>query len=205
MQPNNSQSSRKPSKAICYIHDNMSDQLNLQENTEDLMNLYLKKETTKCTSRLHTLVSYTLMALAGFQLSQELATNISWWHTIAMPMKSLMCPSSQASTSTVWSLYNNITQHLKDRNMLVNLQILDNEDSKEYKTIIKDKWNIKYQLVPSHIHHQNAAERAIRKLKAHFLSILSGVVDDFPCRHWYRLLPQWTLIITQVRSEERRV
>ena len=39
--------------------------------------------------------------------------------------------------------YNTIMQRLKDRNMLVNLQILDNEARKEYKTIIKDKWNIK--------------------------------------------------------------
>ena len=57
--------------------------------------------------------------------------------------------------------YNTIMQRLKDRNMLVHLQILDNDASKEYKTIIKDKWNIKYQLAPSHIHRQNAAERAI--------------------------------------------
>ena len=57
--------------------------------------------------------------------------------------------------------YNNIMQRLKDRNMLVNPQILDNEASKEYKTIIKDKWNIKYQLVPFHIHRQNSSERAI--------------------------------------------
>ena len=41
--------------------------------------------------------------------------------------------------------YNTIIQRLKDRNMLVNLQILDNEASKEYKTLIKYKWNIDYQ------------------------------------------------------------
>ena len=35
--------------------------------------------------------------------------------------------------------YDAIMQRLKDRNMLVNLQILDNEASKEYNTIIKDK------------------------------------------------------------------
>ena len=55
--------------------------------------------------------------------------------------------------------YNTIMQSLRDRNMLVNLQILENEASKEYKAIIKDKWNINYQLVPSHIHCQNATER----------------------------------------------
>ena len=86
--------------------------------------------------------------------------------------------------------YNNIMQNLKDRNMLVHLQMLDNEARKEYKTIIKDKWNIKYQLVPSQSHHQNAAERAIRTFKDHFISILVGVADDFPRLHWEQLLPQ---------------
>ena len=57
--------------------------------------------------------------------------------------------------------YNTIMQRLKDRNMLVNIQILDNEAIKEYKTIIKEKWNINYQLVPSHVHSQNATERSI--------------------------------------------
>ena len=84
--------------------------------------------------------------------------------------------------------YNTIMQRLKDRNMQVNLQILDNEASKEYKTIIKDKWNIKYQLLPSHIHRQNASKRAIRTFKAHFLSILAGVADDLPRRHWDQFL-----------------
>ena len=81
-------------------------------------------------------------------------------------------------------------QRLKDRNMLVHLQILYNEGSKEYKTIIKDKWNIKYQLLTSDIHRQNAAKRAIWTFKAHFLSIFAGVADDLPRRHWGQLLPQ---------------
>ena len=76
--------------------------------------------------------------------------------------------------------YNTIMQRLKDRNMLAKLQILDNEASKEYKTIIKYKLNIKYQLVFSRIYSQNASKRAIRTFKAYFLSILAGVADDFP-------------------------
>ena len=97
--------------------------------------------------------------------------------------------------------YNTIMQRLKDRDMLVHLQILDNEDSKEYKTIIKDKCNIKYQLVPSHIHRQNAAEREILTFKAHFLSILAGVKDDSPPRrHWDQLLPQAELTLNLLRQ-----
>ena len=86
--------------------------------------------------------------------------------------------------------YSTIMQRLKDRNMLVNLQILDNDARKEYKTSIKDKWNINYQLVPSNIHRQNSSERAIQTFKAHLISILAGVADDFPRRHWGQLLPQ---------------
>ena len=91
--------------------------------------------------------------------------------------------------------YNSIIQHLKDRNIIVNLQILDNEASKEYKTIIKYQWNIKYQLAPSRIHRQNTAKRAIRKFKAHFLSNLAGVANDLPRRHWDQLLPQAELTL----------
>ena len=96
--------------------------------------------------------------------------------------------------------YNTIMQRLKDRNMLVNLQILDNEASKEYKTIIKDKWKIKYQLATSHIHRQNTAKKAIRKFKAHFISILAGVADGFPRRHWNQLLPQAELSLNLLRQ-----
>ena len=62
-------------------------------------------------------------------------------------------------------------QRLKTRGMLVDLQIMDNEASAEYKRIITLEWGVKYQLVPAHIHRRNAAERAIRTFKAHFLAI----------------------------------
>jgi hypothetical protein len=52
-------------------------------------------------------------------------------------------------------------QHLKDRNLIVDLQILDNKASKQYKQTITSDWGIKFQLVPPHIHRRNAAERAI--------------------------------------------
>ena len=71
-------------------------------------------------------------------------------------------------------------QRLTDNKLCVNLQILDNEDSEEYKRTIKNKWNAKYQLVTPHTHLSNAAERAIHTFKAHFLSILAGVAPDFP-------------------------
>ena len=65
--------------------------------------------------------------------------------------------------------YNIIMQRLKDKNLLVDLQILDNECSKDYKETMKQKWNVTYHLVPLDLHRRNAAERAIRTFKAHFL------------------------------------
>ena len=76
--------------------------------------------------------------------------------------------------------YNTIMQRLKDQHLLVDLQILDNEASKAYKQTITSDWGIKFQLVPPYIHCRNAAERAIHTFKAHFLSILAGIVHDFP-------------------------
>ena len=77
----------------------------------------------------------------------------------------------------------------------------DNEASEEYKQIIKNKWNAKYQLVPTHTHRSNASERAIRTFKAHLLSILTGVAPDFPRNLWDLLLPQAELTLNLLRQE----
>ena len=57
------------------------------------------------------------------------------------------------------------------------------------------EWGVKYQLVLAHIHRRNAAERAIRTFKAHFLAILAGVATDFPQYLWDLLLPQAELTL----------
>ena len=68
--------------------------------------------------------------------------------------------------------YNNIMQRLTDNNLSVDLQILDNEASTEYKRSIKKNWNAKYQVVPPHTHQSNAAERAIRTFRHTFYPFL---------------------------------
>ena len=86
-------------------------------------------------------------------------------------------------------------QHLEDHNMLADLQNLDNEVSAEYKIIIKSEWGMEYQLIPRHIHHINEAEHAIFTSKAHFISILSGIVHNSPNNLCYLLLPQAELTL----------
>lgn len=57
----------------------------------------------------------------------------------------------------------------------VGLQILDNEASAAYKQVIEEKWKARFQLVPSNVHHRNAAEWAILTFNYNFLAILTGV------------------------------
>ena len=86
--------------------------------------------------------------------------------------------------------YDKIMQRLSDHKLTVDLQILDNEASTEYKWVVKKKWKINYQFVPPKTHKSNAVERAIHTFKSHFISILAGVAHDFPRNLWDLLLPQ---------------
>ena len=69
---------------------------------------------------------------------------------------------------------------LTDRGHHVDIQILDNEVSADFKRTIQQYWGAKYQLVLPNIHRRNIAERVIRTFKSHFLAILAGVDSDFP-------------------------
>ena len=91
-------------------------------------------------------------------------------------------------------------QRLTDNKLSVDLQILDNEASADYKRAIKKKWNANYQLVPPNTHQSNAAERAIHTFKAHFLSILAGINPDSPRNLWDLLLPQTELTLNFLRQ-----
>ena len=91
-------------------------------------------------------------------------------------------------------------QRLKNKGMLIDLQLLDNNASKAYKQTITSDWKIKFQLVPPHIHQRNAAEQAIQTFKAHFLAILAGVVHDFPKHCCDLLLPQNEMTLNLLRQ-----
>ena len=91
-------------------------------------------------------------------------------------------------------------QRLKDRNMLVDLQTLDNEASTEYKHIINYEWGIGYQLVPPHIHLRNSSELSIHTFKAHFLSILSVIANNPPKNLGDLLIPQTGLTLNLLRQ-----
>ena len=79
---------------------------------------------------------------------------------------------------------------LKIRNHILDLQIIDNETSADYKETMRNIWKVDCQLVPLNLHFRNAAERAICTFKAHFLSTLAGIAEDFPKNMWDLLIPQ---------------
>jgi hypothetical protein len=60
--------------------------------------------------------------------------------------------------------------------------------------------DMEYQLVPPHCHRRNAAERAIRTFKEHFVAGLASVDPTFPLHLWDRLLPQAEITLNLLRT-----
>ena len=96
--------------------------------------------------------------------------------------------------------YNVIMQRLNEKYLLVDLHILYNEYSKEYKATIRNRWKVQFQLVLNSMHRRNAAERSIQTFKAHFLAILAGVAPYFPRNLWDILLPQTEMALNLMRQ-----
>jgi hypothetical protein len=98
-------------------------------------------------------------------------------------------PMNSRSASEWVKAYDTVHQELTVKGFKPKLQTLDNEASAALKNffIVND---IAYQLVPHHCHRRNAAERAIRTFKEHFVAGLFSVDPVFPLHLWDRLLPQ---------------
>ena len=62
--------------------------------------------------------------------------------------------------------------------MVLKKHVLDHKVSKSMKAVIRDKYHMTMEHVSPGCHRRNAAEVAIRKFKAHFLSVLAGVAHD---------------------------
>ena len=82
--------------------------------------------------------------------------------------------------------------------MRVDLQILDNEASAEYKRLTKEKWKINYQLVPPNNNWSNSAEWAIHTFKYHFISVMDGIAPDLPSNLWDLLIPHTEVTLNNI-------
>jgi hypothetical protein len=95
--------------------------------------------------------------------------------------------------------YDTVHQELTVMGFKPKLQTLDNEASAALKNFFTVN-DIAYQLVPPHCHPRNAAERAIRTFKEHFVAGLSSVDPSFPMHLWDRLLPQTEITLNLLRT-----
>jgi hypothetical protein len=111
---------------------------------------------------------------------------------LAEPMPSCTGPALLAA-------YKCIHQTLTSRGLQPKLQRLDNKASTALKQYMLDK-GVDFQLTPAGMHRRNAAERAIRTFKNHFIAILCSTDPEFPLRLWDRLLPQALTTLNLLRG-----
>jgi hypothetical protein len=79
------------------------------------------------------------------------------------------------------------------------LQRLDNECSENLKEFLRTE-KVDFQLVPPGSHRRNAAERAGRTYKNHFIAGLCSLDPDFPLHLWDRLVPQSIITLNLLRG-----
>ena len=91
-------------------------------------------------------------------------------------------------------------EYLKDRGLKPLINIMDNEASKELKRYISLEEEMKYELVPPHIHRRNAAEQAITTFKDHLISGFHTADPDFPMYLWCRLAKQTEMTLNMLRK-----
>jgi hypothetical protein len=119
------------------------------------------------------------------------------YHQDTNTIHTVPIPNRKAGTiRTAWETTHKILVH---HGHAPELHILDNECSQELKDSFQ-KYKINFQRVPPKVHRVNAAERAIRTFKNHFVALLHSVDSAFPLAHWDRLLPQATLTLNLMRS-----
>ena len=98
------------------------------------------------------------------------------------------------------SAYSSIMKCLKSRGHSVDLQILNNESSDDYRLVIEEEWQVNFQLFPPDVHCRNAAKRAIQTFKARFIYVLAGVEPTFPKFLWDILLDQTKLTLNLIHQ-----
>ena len=95
--------------------------------------------------------------------------------------------------------WENIHKDLSTSGASPNLYIMDNEASTDLKSAMT-KYKVDYQLVPPSMHRRNAAEKAIRTYKNHFITGLTLLDPDFPMQQWDRLVCQSLITLNHLRN-----
>ena len=95
--------------------------------------------------------------------------------------------------------YYDLHTHLSNRGLAPQVQMLDNECPVGLKQVMRNA-GVTFQLVPLHLHHTNAAERAIDTYKYHLITGLSSCDPSFPLHLWDRLIPKATPTLNLLRQ-----
>jgi hypothetical protein len=111
-------------------------------------------------------------------------------------------PIASRQASVILKAYQRIHQKLVDSGASPTMHVTDNEAAQPLIQYLKSQ-NVQFQLVPPDNHRANAAERAIRTFKNHFISILCSTDPEFPLHLWDRLLPQALLSLNLMRTSGR--
>ena len=88
-------------------------------------------------------------------------------------------PLKDRTAQSIANAHEKVYDYLTNRGLKPLFEVLDNECSKTLIAVMT-KRNISFQLVPPHLHRANAAERAIRTWKNHFIAILCGLNPRIP-------------------------
>jgi hypothetical protein len=112
----------------------------------------------------------------------------------------LVEPMKNCKDDKMIRAYNTLLILLKRAGIVPKKHVLDNEVSENMKNHIRDMCKLDMELVPPGCHRRNAAEVAIQNSKAHFLSVLARVADNFPPNFWDRLLPLTEIMINLIRK-----
>jgi len=103
------------------------------------------------------------------------------------------------SASEILQAYKISTKILVQAGLKPQLQRLDNECSEALKEYMRDE-HVDFQLAPPGVHRRNAAERAIRTFKNHFIAALCSTDKEFPLHLWDQLLPQALISLNLLRG-----
>lgn len=108
-------------------------------------------------------------------------------------------PLKTQSDADCLKAYETFCAECRQRGALPKLNIVDNEASKAVKRAILEQ-GVQHQLVPPDNHRVNAAERAIRTWKNHFIAGLATCDPAFPIALWDTLLPQAEITVNLLRQ-----
>jgi hypothetical protein len=112
----------------------------------------------------------------------------------------LVEPMKSRKDEEMMRAYNTVLLRLKQAGIVPKKHVLENKVSDNMKNHIHNTCKFDMELVPPGCHQRNAAKVAICNFKAHFLSILVGVANNFPPSLWDRLLPQTEITINLIRQ-----